>query len=165
VGSSFDDNVTPSIITILKIEVSRRHHWELQFSNSEKGPKSEENDPPLLEGWLRALSGRVVLAGAYVQFPMHEEMQQLTGRRCVENRWSKGRSSRPVQTGHHKPVQTARLHVYTGAFFTHPCRRPVQARTCHPYNPRSAFLTRFGSAIPKVCYPPRTAIPTVNKRL
>jgi len=28
--------------------------WELQFSNPEKGPKSEENDPLLSEGWLRA---------------------------------------------------------------------------------------------------------------
>jgi len=29
-------------------------HWKLQFSNPEKGPKSEENDPPLSEGWLWA---------------------------------------------------------------------------------------------------------------
>jgi len=29
-------------------------HWELHFSNTVKGPKSEENDPLLPEGWLRA---------------------------------------------------------------------------------------------------------------
>jgi len=35
-----------SIVIILKIEVSPRgSHWELQFSNPEKCPKSEENDP------------------------------------------------------------------------------------------------------------------------
>jgi len=45
---SFDYKVTPSIIFILKIEVSLDSHWELQFSNPEKGPKLQENDPTLL---------------------------------------------------------------------------------------------------------------------
>jgi len=40
---------------ILKIDLSPKQPlWELQFSNPEKGPKCEENDPPLPEGWLRA---------------------------------------------------------------------------------------------------------------
>ena len=45
VDTSFDHKVMSSII-ILKIEVSPRQPctWELQFSNPEKGPKSEEND-------------------------------------------------------------------------------------------------------------------------
>ena len=46
VDSSFDHKVTSSIIIILKIEVLLDSHWELQFSIPEKGPKSEQNDPP-----------------------------------------------------------------------------------------------------------------------
>jgi len=49
---SFDHKVTLSIVIILKIEVSPiDSYWELQFSNPEKDPKSEENDP-LSEGWI-----------------------------------------------------------------------------------------------------------------
>ena len=55
VDSSFDHKVTLSIVIILKIEVSPiDSHWKIQFSNPEKGPKSEENDPPpLSEDWVR----------------------------------------------------------------------------------------------------------------
>ena len=45
VDSSFDHKVTSSII-ILKIEVSPRQPLGTPTFNSEKGPKSEENDPP-----------------------------------------------------------------------------------------------------------------------
>ena len=53
VDSSFDHKVTSSII-ILKIEVSPRQPLETPIFKPWKGPKSEENDPPLPEGWLRA---------------------------------------------------------------------------------------------------------------
>jgi len=42
---SFYHKVTSPIVIILKIEVSLDNHREVQFSNPEKGPKSEENDP------------------------------------------------------------------------------------------------------------------------
>jgi len=42
---TFDHKVTSSIITVFKTEVSLDSHWELQFSNPEKSPKSEKNDP------------------------------------------------------------------------------------------------------------------------
>jgi len=60
---SFDHTVTSSIIIILKIEVSLR----LQFSNPKKGPnsKSEENDPPLSKGWVRACRATSVIGRPY----------------------------------------------------------------------------------------------------
>jgi len=57
VDSSIDHKVTSSIVIILKIEVSSRQPMGTPFSNPEKGPESEENDPcPLSGGWLRACS-------------------------------------------------------------------------------------------------------------
>jgi len=43
---NFDHKVTSSIIIILKIEVSTGQPLGTPISNPEKGPKSEENDPP-----------------------------------------------------------------------------------------------------------------------
>jgi len=48
VSCSFNHKVMSSIIIIIKIEVPLDSHWEFQFSNSEKGPKSEENDPQII---------------------------------------------------------------------------------------------------------------------
>jgi len=42
------------VIIILKIEVSARQPLVTPIFKPEKGPKSEENDPLLPEGWLRA---------------------------------------------------------------------------------------------------------------
>jgi len=42
---SFNHKIRSSIIIILKIEVSPRQPPGTPFSNLEKGPKSEENDP------------------------------------------------------------------------------------------------------------------------
>jgi len=43
------------VIIILKPTLPPDSHWEVQFSNPEKGSKSEENDPlTLLEVWLQA---------------------------------------------------------------------------------------------------------------
>ena len=54
VDSSFDHKVTSSIVIILKIEVSPiDSHWKIQFSNPEKGPKSEENDRYQKTGYVR----------------------------------------------------------------------------------------------------------------
>jgi len=45
----------------LIIEVSHRNHWELQVSNPEKGPKSDENDPSPLSEFRRLATGLPVI--------------------------------------------------------------------------------------------------------
>jgi len=55
---SFNHKIRSSIIIILKIEVSPRQPPGTPFSNLEKGPKSEENDPPLSESLLQACHSR-----------------------------------------------------------------------------------------------------------
>ena len=53
IDSSVDYEVTPSII-ILKIEVSPRQPPGTPIFTTWKGPKFDENDRPLSEGWLQA---------------------------------------------------------------------------------------------------------------